>query len=57
MVGSDQNKRGEIPFEAQAGGEKMARGKMEPEQLTLRPSSAGTGVETREQPRLSCREM
>ena len=45
----------EIPLEVQVGKQDKIKGKMEPKRTALESSSAGTGVEAPEQPRLSCR--
>ena len=54
-----QEKREEIPLEAQFGGEDTVKGKMRHEWTTLESSrsQAGTGVKAPEQSHLSCGEM
>ena len=55
-AGRCQDKRGDIPLEAQVGGKKTVGGRIEREWTTLKSSNprSGTGVEAPEE---SCREI
>ena len=57
--GKYQDKRGEISLEEQVDGEKTVTGSLNPEIqcLPFESSSAGAGVKTPEQLRLSCGEI